>query len=125
MAKRIELLGDNWAFGIDFLIQCGLFERTGYGDWTIKSLGKGDRDNQTDGQYHHRYYAYRIMGRIGDLIADVELIKPFDLHGNIYSYQSIYLGTLRATGDLTNVSFSHHDCSDPRAVPSILEGEHF
>ena len=124
MNMRVQFDGDNWCCRPEFFIRAALFNDTANVNWTIVSLGPGEWDNKTDGAFHHRYWVYQIAGEKweGDIrrIDRVDIIPPFDVRGNIYSYQSIFKGALGAGTKKRTVCILDKNVSDDRALPVVL-----
>ena len=127
MCDKIEIHGDGWCMGRRFFIQCALFKRTGYADWTIVHDGRGDRDNRTDGETDAYYYAYRVAGsktspnRPGMQVLSLDLVPKFRVHANAYSYQSVFQGASESIENTTSHDLTPYEIFDERALPKVIE----
>ena len=84
-------------------MQAALFEATGYADWEL-DISIGERDNMTDGELHLVVNAKRLSGSSyenGELgYEEHTTIGPFEVHGNEYSFESVFDGARKAIGGL-------------------------
>ena len=80
----------RWVFGQEFLIQCALFEKTGYGDW-ILSLSEGPNHNMTDGEEDYYVEAKRVCSlefSNKKWKTSHSIFPRFRVNANGYSWQS-------------------------------------